>query len=159
MEVQALLQFTHLSAAPLNPLRKNILSAIVTSPARTSNSRHRLVFAIASRHSTTTPKREKDAKKRVVITGMGVTSVHGKDVDMFYQRLLAGENGIGLIDRFDASELTTRFAGQIRGFNSDGYIDAKYDMRLDNYQRYCIVAGKKALEDAVLDGNECPKVL
>ncbi|XP_071740349.1 3-oxoacyl-[acyl-carrier-protein] synthase I, chloroplastic-like [Rutidosis leptorrhynchoides] len=159
MEVHGFLHFTHLLAAPLNPVRNNILSAtIVRSPTRTSNSRrHHLVFA--SHHSNTTaPKREKDPKKRIMITGMGLVSVFGNDVDMFFRKLLNGESGIGLIDCFDASELTTRFAGQIRGFNSNGYIDSKYDMRLDNCQRYCIVAGKKALKDADLDGHECSKI-
>ncbi|XP_058196120.1 3-oxoacyl-[acyl-carrier-protein] synthase I, chloroplastic [Rhododendron vialii] len=96
------------------------------------------------------PKRETDPKKRVVITGAGLVSVFGNDVDAYYEKLLAGESGITLIDRFDASKFPTRFGGQIRGFNSQGYIDGKNDRRLDDSLRYCIVAGKKALEDADL---------
>jgi len=96
------------------------------------------------------PKREKDPKKRVVITGMGLVSVFGNDVDNFYSKLLEGESGISLIDRFDASSFSVRFAGQIRNFSSDGYIDGKNDRRLDDCWRYCIVAGKRALEDANL---------
>ena len=95
-------------------------------------------------------KRETDPKKRVVITGTGLVSVFGNDVDAYYDRLLAGESGIGLIDRFDASKFPTRFAGQIRGFSSEGYIDPKNDRRLDDCLRYCIVSGKKALEHAGL---------
>ncbi|CAL5051583.1 unnamed protein product [Urochloa decumbens] len=94
------------------------------------------------------PRRETDPKKRVVITGMGLVSVFGNDVDAYYDRLLAGESGIGPIDRFDASKFPTRFAGQIRGFSSEGYIDGKNDRRLDDCLRYCIVSGKKALESA-----------
>ncbi|XP_071729843.1 3-oxoacyl-[acyl-carrier-protein] synthase I, chloroplastic-like [Rutidosis leptorrhynchoides] len=112
----------------------------------------------ASHVTVTAPKREKDAKKRVVITGMGVVSVFGNDVDMFYKQLLDGVSGIGLIDSFDPSDLTTRFAGQMHGFVSNGYIDPKHDMRLDNCQRYCIVAGKKALEDAGLAGQNSSKI-
>lgn len=89
---------------------------------------------------------------------MGIVSVFGSDVDKFYERLLTGESGITLIDRFDASELTTRIGGQIRGFDSNGYIDRKTDQRLDDCQRYCIVAGKKALEDAAISGDELSKV-
>uniref|UniRef100_A0ACD5ZU63 Uncharacterized protein n=1 Tax=Avena sativa TaxID=4498 RepID=A0ACD5ZU63_AVESA len=96
------------------------------------------------------PRRETDPKKRVVITGMGLVSVFGNDVDTYYDRLLAGESGIGLIDRFDASKFPTRFAGQIHGFSSEGYIDGKNDRRLDDCLRYCIVSGKKALESAGL---------
>ncbi|MCL7051255.1 hypothetical protein MKW94_008447 [Papaver nudicaule] len=96
------------------------------------------------------PKREKDPKKRIVITGMGVVSVFGNDVDSFYNRLLEGGSGVSLIDRFDASSFPVRFAGQIRNFSSEGYIDGKNDRRLDDCLRYCLVAGKKALEDANL---------
>ena len=99
------------------------------------------------------PKREKDAKKRVVITGMGLVSVFGNDVDTFYEKLLEGQSGISLIDRFDASQFPTRFAGQIKGFSSEGYIDGKNDRRLDDCLRYCLVSGKKALENANL-GSE-----
>ncbi|KAF9601059.1 hypothetical protein IFM89_015985 [Coptis chinensis] len=113
-----------------------------------STRRARPVRAINS--TTSAPKREKDPKKRVVITGMGLVSVFGNDVTTFYDRLLAGESGISLIDRFDASTFSVRFAGQIRDFSSEGYIDGKNDRRLDDCWRYCIVAGKKALEDASL---------
>lgn len=105
------------------------------------------------------PKRETDPKKRVVITGMGLVSVFSSDVDVFYDKLLAGESGIGPIDRFDPSEFPTRFAGQIRGFTSTGYIDRKNDRMLDDCLRYCIVAGKKAIEDADLGGRRLSKVL
>ncbi|CAN4127199.1 unnamed protein product [Withania somnifera] len=96
------------------------------------------------------PKRETDPKKRIVITGMGLVSVFGSDIDNFYNKLLEGQSGISLIDRFDASSYTVRFAGQIRDFSSEGYIDGKNDRRLDDCWRYCLVAGKRALEDANL---------
>ncbi|KAG6468415.1 hypothetical protein ZIOFF_073100 [Zingiber officinale] len=96
------------------------------------------------------PRRETDPKKRVVITGMGLVSVFGNNVDEYYEKLLEGVSGIGLIDRFDASKFPTRFAGQIRGFSSEGYIDGKNDRRLDDCLRYCLVSGKKALESAGL---------
>ncbi|KAI3812820.1 hypothetical protein L1987_17532 [Smallanthus sonchifolius] len=96
------------------------------------------------------PKRETDPKKRVVITGMGVVSVFGNDVITFYEKLLEGQSGITMIDKFDASIFTVRFAGQIRNFSSVGYIDGKNDRRLDDCWRYCLVAGRKALHDANL---------
>ncbi|KAM6552151.1 hypothetical protein CsatB_001959 [Cannabis sativa] len=116
------------------------------------------VYFISASSSSVAPKREKDPKKRVVITGMGLVSVFGNDVDAYYDKLLSGESGIGLIDRFDASKFPTRFGGQIRGFNSEGYIDGKNDRRLDDCLRYCIVAGKKALEDADLGGEKLSKI-
>ncbi|CAI0452122.1 unnamed protein product [Linum tenue] len=69
---------------------------------------------------------------------MGLVSVFGNDVDAYYDKLLSGESGITLIDRFDASKFPTRFAGQIRGFTAQGYIDGKNDRRLDDCLRYCI---------------------
>ena len=57
-------------------------------------------------------------KKRVVITGMGLVSVFGNNVDTYYERLLEGQSGITPIDRFDASKFPTSFGGQIQGFSS-----------------------------------------
>ncbi|GFP98066.1 3-oxoacyl-[acyl-carrier-protein] synthase i chloroplastic [Phtheirospermum japonicum] len=96
------------------------------------------------------PKRETDPKKRVVITGMGLVSVFGNDVDTYYNKLLDGVSGITPLDRFNVLDWPTRFAGQIRNFTSDGYIDGKIDRRLDDCWRYGLVAGKKALDDASL---------
>ena len=114
--------------------------------------------AAASVRPVSTPKRETDPKKRVVITGTGLVSVFGNDVDAYYDRLLSGESGITTIDRFDASKFPTRFGGQIRGFSAEGYIDGKNDRRLDDCLRYCLVAGKMALEDADLGGDRLGKV-
>ncbi|PRQ16610.1 putative 3-oxoacyl-[acyl-carrier-protein] synthase 2 [Rosa chinensis] len=115
----------------------------------TSAPKCRTIKAMAS-PAVSAPKRETDPKKRTVITGQGLVSVFGSDIDTFYNRLLEGESGITLIDRFDASSYSVRFAGQIRDFSSTGYIDGKSDRRLDDCWRYGMVAGKKALEDANL---------
>jgi hypothetical protein len=99
------------------------------------------------------PRREKDPKKRVVITGMGCVSVFGTDVNVFYDKLLQGTSGVSLIDRFDASSFPTKFAAQIRNFSGEDYIDAKNMRRFDDYIKYCLVSGKKALENAGLGGE------
>ncbi|KAG8064672.1 hypothetical protein GUJ93_ZPchr0004g40355 [Zizania palustris] len=118
-------------------------------PRRRARPRQRVVRSAAAA-ATSVPRRETDPKKRVVISGMGLVSVFGNEVDAFYDRLLAGESGVGPIDRFDTGSFPTRFAGQIHGFSSEGYIDGKNDRRLDDCLRYCIVSGKKALENAGL---------
>ncbi|CAI9269462.1 unnamed protein product [Lactuca saligna] len=152
MEAQA----TLLLPVPSAPtIFKTSSPIIVKSQAQIHATRRQL---LASHPSAIAPKREKDAKKRIVVTGMGLVSVFGSDVGTFYDSLLAGESGISLIDKFDASSFPTRFGGQIRGFNSNGYIDAKSDKRLDDCQRYCIVAGKKALEDAGVGSHELSKI-
>lgn len=105
----------------------------------------------ASSASTAAPRRETDPRKRVVITGMGVVSVFGSDVDAYYARLLAGDaSGVGPIDRFDTSTFSTRFAAQIRGFSPEGYVDGKDARRLDACHLYTVVAAKKALSSAAL---------
>lgn len=104
------------------------------------------------------PKRETDPKKRIVITGMGLVSVFGSDIDNFYNKLLEGESGITQIDKFDATNYSVRFAGQIRDFSSKGYIDGKNDRRLDDCWRYCLVAGRRALDEANLGSEALEKV-
>ncbi|KAI3683003.1 hypothetical protein L1987_83448 [Smallanthus sonchifolius] len=155
MGTQAHLVYKPFLGSAFNPLRKNKLPIIVKPPPHIITTRHGVLH---SHFSSTAPKREKDAKNRVDITGMGVVSVFGNDVDTYYERLLAGESGVGQIDRFDVSEFPTRFAGLICGFESEGYIKGKHDRRLDDCQRYCIVAGKKALEHAALGGDELSKI-
>jgi 3-oxoacyl-[acyl-carrier-protein] synthase II len=153
MQLQAL-QSPTLRPSPLTSLRNKHSLSHSHFHFQTSRRRASVIVNVA-----TAPKRENDPKKRVVITGMGLVSVFGNEVDEYYNRLLSGESGIGPIDRFDASKFPTRFAGQIHGFSSEGYIDGKNDRRLDDCLRYCIVAGKKALVDADLGGDKLSKVL
>ena len=98
------------------------------------------------------------AKKRIVVTGMGVVSCFGNDVDRFYGELLAGKSGIVPIEEFDCSEYPTRFAGCIRNFDVGEYMDKKQARRVDPFIRYTMVSGKKALESAGLKGEALEKL-
>lgn len=98
------------------------------------------------------------AKKRIVVTGMGVVSCFGNDVDHFYEQLLAGKSGIVPIEGFDCSLYPTRFAGAIRNFEPGEYMDKKQARRVDPFIRYTIVSGKKALESAGLTGEAFDKL-
>lgn len=89
-------------------------------------------------------------KRRVVITGLGVVSCLGNDVDTFYQQLLAGVSGISTISEFSCEELPTRFAGIIHNFDAEHYIEKKQARRVDKFIAYTLVAGKKALIHANL---------
>lgn len=86
------------------------------------------------------------SKKRIVVTGMGVASCYGNDVDHFYAQLLAGKSGVGPIEAFPCQDYPTRFAGVIRDFDTGPYLDKKQARRVDPFVRYAVVAGKKALE-------------
>ncbi|PNH05925.1 3-oxoacyl-[acyl-carrier-protein] synthase I, chloroplastic [Tetrabaena socialis] len=94
---------------------------------------------------------KRDAKQRIVITGIGICSVHGNDPDVFYSKLLDGVSGISTIDRFDAKDFPTRFGGQIRNFDDEGMIDKKNARRYDDCIKYTMVSGKKALVMAGLE--------
>ena len=92
-------------------------------------------------------------KKRIVVTGMGIASCFGSDVEVFYQKLLAGQSGIVPIEGFPCTDYPTRFAGVIREFDPGDYIDKKQARRIDPFIRYAMVAGKKALEYGQLTGE------
>ncbi|KAF3361473.1 3-oxoacyl-[acyl-carrier-protein] synthase I, chloroplastic [Chlamydiales bacterium STE3] len=85
-------------------------------------------------------------KKRIVVTGMGLVSCLGQEVDPFYQKLLAGQSGVSSITEFPVQEFPTRFAGVIKDFEIGNYLDKKQARRVDRYIAYTVVAGKKALE-------------
>lgn len=90
------------------------------------------------------------AKKRIVVTGMGLVSCLGTDIESFYSQLLAGRSGIRPIEGFPCGDYATRFAGAIRNFDAGNYMDKKQERRVDAFIKYAIVAGKKALESASL---------
>ena len=55
-------------------------------------------------------------KRRVVVTGLGVVSPIGNDVDTFWRRLVAGESGVGYITRFDTTDYKVRIAAEVQDF-------------------------------------------
>ncbi|MGZ3633005.1 MAG: beta-ketoacyl synthase N-terminal-like domain-containing protein, partial [Parachlamydiaceae bacterium] len=90
-------------------------------------------------------------KKRIVITGMGLVSCFGNDVDLFYEALLAGKSGITPLTDFPCEDYPTRFAGSIHDFDSEDFIEKKQARRVDKFISYTLVAGKKALKSAALE--------
>jgi len=97
-------------------------------------------------------------KKRVVVTGMGIVSCFGMDVDKFYQSLLEGKSGIRPIESFNVEDYPTRFGGEVTDFEVGDYMDKKQARRVDPFIRYSVVGGKKALEDAGLGAGELEKL-
>lgn len=92
-------------------------------------------------------------KRRVVVTGMGIVSCFGTDIEQFYASLLAGKSGITPITQFPCEDYPTRFAGSVQNFDVGDYMDKKQARRVDPFISYTMVAGKKALEHAGLTGE------
>lgn len=91
------------------------------------------------------------SKRRVVVTGLGVVSPLGHEVDEFYRSLLAGKSAVSTITGFDASGYPTRIAAEIKDFDPTPYLDKKQARRVDKFIAYSVAAGKKALEYGGLD--------
>ncbi|KGN66328.1 3-oxoacyl-[acyl-carrier-protein] synthase II, chloroplastic [Cucumis sativus] len=92
-------------------------------------------------------KKHHTKQRRVVVTGMGVVTPLGHDLDVFYKNLLEGVSGISEIEAFDCSQFPTRIAGEIKTFSTDGWVAPKFSKRMDKFMLYMLIAGKKALED------------
>lgn len=92
-------------------------------------------------------------RPRIVVTGLGVVSCLGNDVDQFYASLLEGKSGITPITAFSCEDLSTKFAGMISDFDPGEYMDKKQARRVDKCMAYAVVASKKALEHASLSSD------
>lgn len=88
--------------------------------------------------------------RRVVVTGIGVVSPLGTGTGKNWQALLQGQSGIGPITRFDASDLPTRIAGEVKDFNAEDYIDKKEIKKMDLFIQFAIGAADEALKDSGL---------
>ena len=89
--------------------------------------------------------------RRVVITGIGAVTPLGLTIDDTWDALVAGRSGIDTITKFDASQLNTRFAGELKGFDAKNYMDRKEARRLDPYIQYALAATEQAVTDSQID--------
>ncbi len=88
---------------------------------------------------------------RVVITGMGVISPLGNDLETFWQNLLAGKSGVDTITHFDPSDFDTKFAAEVKDFQVENYMDRKEARRMDRFTQFAVAAAEEAIKDARLD--------
>ena len=86
--------------------------------------------------------------RRVVVTGLGVVSPLGSDVETFWRRLTAGESGIGRVTRFDTTGYDTTIGGEVQGFRAEDYLDRKEIRRADLFVQYAIGAAVQAVKEA-----------
>nr|WP_275441732.1 beta-ketoacyl-ACP synthase II [Pseudoalteromonas sp. CNC9-20] len=94
------------------------------------------------------------AKRRVVVTGLGMLTPLGNDVASTWQGLLNGQSGIGPITHFDTTDFGTKFAGLIKDFDATDYMAKKDTKKMDLFIQYGIAAGLQALDDSGLEITE-----
>lgn len=92
--------------------------------------------------------------KRVVVTGIGAVTPLGNTWKDTWQRALQGESGIQSITRFPVDQYDTRFAGEVKNFNSDLYIEKKEQKKMDLFIHFALASTKMALEHAGLQITE-----
>ena len=88
---------------------------------------------------------------RVVVTGMGTLNPLGKTLGAYWDGLIEGRSGAGLIEGFDSSRLVTKFACQIHGFDPADHMDRKLAQRSARFTQLAIAASRQAVADAELD--------
>ena len=88
---------------------------------------------------------------RAVVTGLGVVTPIGNDVDHFWQALLRGDSGAGPVTKFDVTKYTTRIAAEVKGFDPLLYFDKKEVKRTDLVQQYAMGASQQAMTDSGLN--------
>ncbi len=86
--------------------------------------------------------------ERVVVTGLGAVTPIGVDLVSFWRNLTAGVSGAGPITAFDASDMSTRIAGEVKGFDPQLYMDAKDARRSHRSAHFALAAARQALADA-----------
>lgn len=93
------------------------------------------------------------SRRRVVVTGLGVVTPLGCDLDDVWEAVCAGRSGVGLIQRFDCRDFKVRFGGEIRNFKASDHIqfDAKDERRIDRFSQFALIAADKAIRQSGID--------
>jgi len=90
-------------------------------------------------------------KRRVVVTGIGLVTPCGIGTDNVWNNILSGKSGIGPITRFNTDRFDTKFAGEVKDFNPEDYVQPKEVKKMDLFIHYALAAAHIAVKDAGLD--------
>ena len=93
------------------------------------------------------------ARRRVVVTGLGIVSPVGIGVQEAWSGIVAGQSGITRITRFDASTFSTQIAGEVKGFDVGRYLSPKESRRMDTFIHYGMAAAIEAIKDAEIEAK------
>ena len=95
--------------------------------------------------------------RRVVITGIGVVTPIGADVESTWDAMLRGRGGIGRITRFDPAPYESQIAGEVKDFDPTKYMDRKDARRTDRFAQLAVAAASQAMTDGSLDVTADPE--
>lgn len=90
-------------------------------------------------------------KRRVVVTGLGVVTPIGNNVEEFWKSVREGKCGIAPITRFDTTDYKVHLAAEVKDFNAKDFLDFKTAKRMGRFSHYAIAASREAFADAGLD--------
>ena len=88
---------------------------------------------------------------RVVITGMGTVNPLGKDINEFWDNIVANKLGFSYVDQFDASEFDVKVVGAVKDFDVSKYIEKKEAKRMERFTQFAVYSALDALSDAATD--------
>ena len=89
--------------------------------------------------------------RRVVVTGMGIISPLGNELEATWQNILAGKSGAKTVTAFDVTDYPTKFAAPVENFDDVNHLDVKTKRRVDEFVQYGLVASKHAIENSGLE--------
>lgn len=89
--------------------------------------------------------------RRVVITGVGVVSSVGSQLDVFWSRICEGYSGVRRISKFDPSGFACEIAGEVIELDLEHFLSKKEQRRIDEYSHFAVAAGDMAIEDSGID--------
>lgn len=87
-------------------------------------------------------------KRRVVVTGIGVVSPVGCDLDTFWGSLLGGKSGVRRITKFDPAQFDAQIAAEVRDYDADAHFSSKDARKISLFIQYAVVAARQALKNA-----------
>ena len=89
-------------------------------------------------------------QRRVVVTGLGIVSPLGNDLDSTWSNIIKGKSGAGRITKFDPADFSTTFAAELKGYDEVSGLSPKEIRRIDPFIQYALTASDQAIRDAGL---------
>ncbi len=91
------------------------------------------------------------AKRRVVLTGLGLVTPVGNNIQDFWEAVISGKTGVDRLTAFDCTHFYSQISAEVKDFDAVKYMTPKQDKRLDRFVKFAIAAAKIAVEDSGLD--------